>query len=108
MPVLYQSDDRRGSTGLVDDVRVAHWFPYGCTYTRIHVVPGSDLTLANDYTIITSAQQDRAPANESVGAHLHCETTGSLLVVRHHQRYLMSVTNVHSAERKLIDFVVRQ
>ena len=106
--VVYHADDDARATGLVDDVRLKHWFPGGCTYTRVHVVPGSDLTLANDYTIVTGAEPRRSLMNKATSNHLRCEARGNIIVLRHHQRYQMSATNVHSAERKLIDFVVHQ
>ncbi len=101
-------DDAPRSTGLVDDVRVSAWFPGGTIYTRIHDVPGTTLTLQNDYTIITCPPNRRSPRNQAIDACLGTQTKGNIIVLRHHHRYHMSVTNVHSSERRLIDHVVRQ
>ena len=108
LPVTYNVDDDPRATRLVDDVRVKYWFPEGSSYTRVHNVPGSSMSLANDYTIITSAAPRKVPQNKSLATNLGCKWRGNILVLRHHQRYLMSVTNIHSSERKLVDFVLRQ
>ncbi len=108
LPCFSDPDDDARSTGLIDDVRVSSWFPHGSIHTRIHDVPGTTLTLQNDYTIVTCRPNRLAPRNQAVDASLDTQATGNVIVLRHHHRYRMSVTNVHSSERRLIDHVVRQ
>ncbi|RDX51350.1 hypothetical protein OH76DRAFT_1347352, partial [Lentinus brumalis] len=108
LPVLFNPDDDIGASGLVEDVRVQHWFPHGTVYTRIHVVPGTTLTLTNDYTIVTSRHPERAPHNQSIDSRLSAVTRGNVLVLRHARQYSSLVTNIHSSERNLVEFVVRQ
>ncbi len=108
LPCASNPDDDPRSTGLVDDVRVSPWFPHGTIYNHIHDVPGTLLTLTNDYTVITSRRHYRSPTNQVILASLDAQTTGNVIVLRHHNRYRMSVTNVHSSERRMIDYVVRQ
>ncbi|RDX47463.1 hypothetical protein OH76DRAFT_1354067, partial [Lentinus brumalis] len=108
LPCFNDPDDDPRSTGLVDDVRVSPWFPHGSVYHSVHDVPGTTLTLANDYTIVTSRQPRRSPRNEATATCLNADIRGNLIVLRHHHRYRMSVTHVHSSERRLIDYVVRQ
>ncbi len=108
LPVLNDPGDDPHATGLVDDVRLDTWFPNGALYTHIHDVPGTSLTLSNDYTIVTARQPTRAPHNKAADVCFNAHVKGNLVVLRHHQRYRMSLTNVHSSERRLIDYVVQQ
>ncbi len=108
LPCANDPHDDPRSTGLIDDVRVSPWFPHGTVYNRVHDVPGTLLTLTNDYTIITSRRHLRSPTNQVIHASLDAQTTGNVIVLRHHHRYRMSVTNIHSSERRMIDYVVRQ
>ncbi|TFK81334.1 hypothetical protein K466DRAFT_604588 [Polyporus arcularius HHB13444] len=106
LPCFNDPNNDPRATGLVDDVRVSPWFPNGTVYHCVHNVPGTSLTLANDYTIVLSRRPQCAPPNEAVGTCLGVNLRGNLIVLRHHHRYHMSVTNVHSSERRLIDYVV--
>ncbi|RPD70474.1 hypothetical protein L226DRAFT_470128, partial [Lentinus tigrinus ALCF2SS1-7] len=108
LPIFIDHDDDPRSRHLLDDVRVAHWFPHGTIYTRIHTVPGTALVLRNDYTIITSADSARAPVNKAIELHFGITFRGNIIVLRHGYRNSMAATNVHSSERGFIDFTVRQ
>ncbi|TFK90045.1 hypothetical protein K466DRAFT_597278 [Polyporus arcularius HHB13444] len=108
VPVFVDPDEDPHASGWVSDVHSEPWFPNGTTYTRIHTVPGSNMLLGNDYTIITSRHPRREPTNQAARRQLGMHVKGNILVVRHARGYSMTATNVHSAEHTLIDHVVQQ
>ena len=64
--------------------------------------------LSNNFTVITSRHRRRAPTNEALQASLGLPWRGNVLVLRHGRRCPMSVTNIHSCERTLVDYIVQE
>ncbi len=108
LPVFVQHDDDLLATGWVTDVHTGPWFPHGTTFTQVHTFPGTTTELTNDYTIVTTAQPRRAPLNHAIQSCMHIAFRGNVLVLRHGQRHPLMATNVHYAERGLIQQVVQQ
>ncbi|TFK78208.1 hypothetical protein K466DRAFT_507643, partial [Polyporus arcularius HHB13444] len=108
LPVFVAHDDDRWATGWTGDVHLTPWFPHGTSFARACTFPGTSSELGNDYTIVTAPQTPRAPKNQAIEACMHINFRGNVLVLRHAKHHPMTVTNLHSSERTLVQHIVQQ
>ena len=106
LPVHVEPGAHPDESVWAEDVNVARWFPHGARYIRITTVPATNFPLVNDYTLVTSAIPLYAPANRSISQTLGVELKGNVVVLRHSAPRPMRITNIHPAERRLIDLVI--
>ena len=92
----------------VQDLKTDHWFPFGSHSDRIIRVSGTSLRLRNHYTIISAIvpMPFRCPKNQSLRRLGIRDQRGNVLVLRNASLNCYGVTNVHSAEKSLIDLAV--
>ncbi|TFK85003.1 hypothetical protein K466DRAFT_495562 [Polyporus arcularius HHB13444] len=106
VPASASADLEPGQRYWLEDLSVDRWFPNGWQTQRVSQFPETSYQLRNHYTIYTSAETQRSRRNLSLvqlGVRQH---RGNVLVLRTSSRQAYEVTNVHSAERALIDLVV--
>ncbi|KAI0710065.1 hypothetical protein C8Q76DRAFT_695191 [Earliella scabrosa] len=65
-PVSHEYDIGSRIIGWVDDVDLDRWFPFGYRVERVHLFPGTDFPLYNDYSIITSRRERESPPNQTL------------------------------------------
>ena len=92
----------------VQDLSTDRWFPFGSHSHRMIRLSGTPVRLRNHYTIISAVvpMPFRCPNNQSLRRLGIRGWRGNVLVLRNASRNYYEVTNVHSAERSLIDFAV--
>ena len=106
LPARLDDDDDGTSGPWAEQVIVSRWFPSGHYYTRVSSIPATDFPLTNDYTIISTSSPNAFPRNKALRERLGLSMHGNIVVLKHSSRRPLVVTNVHWAEKRMIDLVV--
>lgn len=102
-PVDFNTAER----SWIEDVDLSAWFPHGFHSERVTKLPPFSVAFRNHYVVCTSSIAEDLPVNQSlrgIGLDFHC---GDVIVLRSGARNRYEVSGIHSAERTLIDLVVR-
>lgn len=102
--------DEPDSDVWADDVDTTHWFPRsGVQRARLSTLPADvQFRLPNHYSILTADAPGATPTNRNILNEWELPVRGNVIVLRHAYRNMMQVTNIHPAERRLVDLLVRE
>ena len=106
LPVADRSDDPARPV-WPEDLDIREWFPFGTDRIRLSSFPHNrNHQLRNHYTVFTSKVSPYSASNQCLNPRWGLDVDGNVLVVRHARRNLVRVTNIHSLEHQLIDYLV--